>query len=50
MPPHDIAAKIRELNLEYNRTYIELMSEGAEKYAYESMIEQFPPFFSIRKA
>ena len=45
MLPHEIAAKVRMLNIEYNKTYIELMANGQQEEAYEVMIEQFPSYF-----
>ena len=47
--PHEIAAKVHELNQEYRKHYIELMPFKAEREAYEAVIDECPAFYPAPK-
>ena len=46
--PHVMAQRIQELNKQYRVYYVERMSFGAQHYAYDDMLQEFPSFFEKR--
>ena len=43
--PHVMAERIRQLNRQYQVNYIERMSNRSQRYTFNDMVMEFPPFF-----
>ena len=43
--PHVMAERIQQLNRQYKLNYMERMCNGSQRYTFDDMLLEFPPFF-----